>query len=146
MKSKLLNIFLPAIAGAAVVFALLIGIAFIRDGHYTFSYHEGDRLFYLIFVPAAFAIAWIVQWVFVIPTWNKLIQNRKVLGLKTYQVIALISLIGGVLLGFLFWDTSFGINDLLAGIAWSIGIFAIYGAVNVLTLRWLRERCHRNLK
>lgn len=135
MKTKIIKTILPSIIGILTV----LGLLFI----FNLIVYNGDVLnspdngFFKYFVPFATIIAMIIQFTLTLPIWKKFKSNKKIWGMTLIQFTGLISIIAGLAFGLVFWETSFGINELIMVSITGIIAFAVYWTSNLLTLRHL---------
>lgn len=135
MKNKIINTILPTIIGILSVLGLLIIVNLILyKGDFLIS---SDNEFFKYFVPGVTIIAMIIQFSLTLPLWEKFKSRKKVLGMTLIQFTGLICIIAGLAFGLVFWETSFGINELIMVSITGIIAFAVYWISNLLTLKKL---------
>lgn len=115
--------------GLLVVFNLIV--------HKGDAFSSPDNVFFKLFVPIATVIALTIQFTLTLPFWEKFKSKKKVWGLTLVQFTALLCIISGLTFGFVFWETNFGINELILVSLTGIIAFTIYWTVNLLTLKLL---------
>jgi len=137
MKTRIINSIVPPIMGILTVLILLIGgtLLFTSQTSLT-NLFESDKNFYLYLVPATILIGIIIQFALILPILKRLKNNKKIIGLKLIPFTIIISVIAGLAIGFLFWETRFGTTDLLYGTLAAIIAFAIYWTINLLTVQF----------
>lgn len=124
---------LPTVFGIVAVLALLV--AFNLIVHNGDAFNAPDNGFFKLFVPIATLIALFIQFTLTLPFWKKFQSHKKVWGLTLFQFTAIICLISGLTFGLVFWESSFGINELILVSLTGIVAFSVYWTVNLLTLK-----------
>jgi len=137
MIAVIVKSILPPIIGILTVLGLLFIVNF-------FLYKEdfsspGDYKFFAYFVPLATIAGVLIQYDLTLPIWEKYKTLEKVFGLNLIHLTGLISFIGGLVFGFVFWETNTCIIELFILILTGSIAFAVYWLVNLLTLRKLDE-------
>lgn len=138
MKTKMIKTILPTIFGILTVLGLLAIFNLIVQGRNVLS--SPDNGFLKYFVPLATIIAMTIQLSLTLPFWKKFKTKRKVWGMTLIQFTGLLCIISGLAFGFLFWEPSFGIKELILVSLTGIIAFTVYWTVNLLTLRQLDKR------
>ncbi|HPU23276.1 MAG TPA: hypothetical protein PL149_03860 [Candidatus Kapabacteria bacterium] len=138
MKTKIIETILPTTLGILTVLGLLVVFNIIV--HNGDAFNSPDNVFFKLFVPTATIIALTIQFTLTIPFWKKFKTQKKVLGLTLFQFTALLCIISGLTFGLVFWETSFGISELILVSLTGIVAFTVYWTVNLLTLRQLDKR------
>lgn len=137
--TKLSKILLPPLLSVLTIWMLLKVEAIFHArqfGHDEDVHINGD----LIIFPLMTIIALFFQLILTIPIWNRFKQNKIVFGLALRPFFTLLSVIGGLIFGFLFWQQQFGINDLVISSLLGITALAIYWTINILALNKLDNR------
>jgi len=129
---------LPTIFGILTVLGLLAIFNLIMQGRNVFNSPDNGFLKYL--VPFAAIIALIIQISLTLPFWKKFKTRKKVWGMTLIQFTGLLCIISGLAFGFLFWEPSFGIKELILVSLTGIIAFSVYWTVNLLTLRQLDKQ------
>lgn len=137
MKIKLLNTFLPPISGIASVLGILIAFNFVV--HQGNAFDSPDNGFFTLFVPIATIIALTIQFTLTLPFWKKYKLKKKVWGLTLFQFTTLLCIISGLTFGLVFWETNYGITELIVVSLTGIVAFSVYWLINLLTLRQLER-------
>jgi len=133
MKNKIFQTILPTIIGILTVLGLLIIINLILyKGDFLRS---GDSEFFKYFVPIATIFAAVFQRTLILPLWGKFKSRNKIWSMTLLQIITLISIVAGLAFGLVFWEPSYGINDLLVISLTGIIAFGVYFICNLFTLR-----------
>lgn len=96
-----------------------------------------DIKFFTLFLPIAIICAFIVQNYLVIRVWQLFKSNRRFLGITSFQFICLLSIIFGLIFGFVFWEKDAGIIELLLNIVIGSIVFEIYWISNLVILNQL---------
>ena len=136
MKTKIINSIVPPILGILTVLILLIGGALLFSSQTNLTYlFESDKNFYLYLVPAIMFIAIIIQFALTLPILKRFKNNKRIIGLKLIPFTIIISIVGGLGFGLLFWETQFGVIDFLYGTLTGIIAFAIYWTINLLIVQ-----------
>ncbi|MFZ4798635.1 MAG: hypothetical protein ACOYMA_14145 [Bacteroidia bacterium] len=135
MKTKIIKTILPVIFGIFSVLALLVLYNLIGQGINVLI--APDKGFFKYFVPFVIIIAFFIQLTFTLPFWNKFKNQRKVWGLSIIQFTILLCLISGLTFGYLFWEPSLGITELLLVSLDGVIAFTVYWTVNLFTLKQL---------
>ena len=65
--------------------------------------------------------------------------NQKVMGMGLIEFTTLVCLFSGMFFGFVFWEPGDGIGELLFITLTGVVAFAVYWAMNLLTLKWLEK-------
>ena len=138
MKDKIIKTILPTILGILTVLGILV--AFNLVFHNGNVFNSPDCGFFTLFVPIATIIAMIIQLTLTLPFWKKFKSQKKVWGLTLVQFTGLLCLISGLTFGLVFWDPSFGINDLFLAFLTGVVAFTVYWTVNLLTLKMLNRQ------
>jgi hypothetical protein len=138
MKTKISTILLPVIIGIIAVLGLLYIFNLIFFNRVEIL--SGDLKFFTLFVPVVFVCASIIQYLLTNRFRAKFNNGKRVLGLNLYQFICLISIIGGLLFGFIFWERSYGIKELILVSATGFVSFLIYWSSNIFVLNRLERR------
>jgi hypothetical protein len=148
MKTKIIRSLIPPLLGIITEFALLIIDAMVSNNRVSlFGLITSDTSLYLYFLPAVYLIAVIIQFTLVFYFWKRYINSRKVWGLTIVQFILVLSVIGGFVFGYLFWEPQFGFRDLLKGSFYCGAAFLVYWAVNLTTLYLIdRRRNNKQMK
>lgn len=135
MKTKIVLTILPTIIGILAVLAVLFIISFFIQNRYVIE--SNDKKFFALFVPGITSCALIVQYLLTLPIWKKFKIKGNVLGMNLLQFTCLISLIGGLIFGFIFWERSLGNDELVWCTLTGFGAFAIYWTSNLIILKRL---------
>ena len=137
MKTKILKTLIPSVAGIlAVLVALLLYNLIFRNGIRIYS---TDIKFFTFFVPVMIFSALLVQYLFILPLWEKLHSKNRLLRVNLFWFVSLVSVIGGIGFGFVFWEKSYGTEELGWLILTGIIAFVIYQVVNLITLQQLNQ-------
>lgn len=141
MKTKIINSIIPPILGILTVLILLIGGALLFSSQTSLTYlFERNKDFYLYLVPATMLTAIIIQFALTLPILKRFKNNKKIVGLKLIPFTIIISVVDGLAFGLLFWETQFGVSDLLYGTLTAIIAFAVYWTINILTVLFFERR------
>ncbi len=133
MKVKIVKTILPTIIGIVSVIGLLFIFNLIfNNGSVLYSPDNG---FFGFIVPFATICALIIQFILTLPFWEKFKSRRKVFGMNIIQFVTLISIVAGLIFGFVFWERSYGINELILVTLTGVIAFGIYWTSNILTLK-----------
>ncbi|KAB2869500.1 MAG: hypothetical protein F9K37_07905 [Bacteroidales bacterium] len=135
MKKIIAKTTIPVMIGIFNVLFLLVVIKFAIYGELSFVAKDADLLKY--FLPISFFGAVIVQYYIVLPIWKRFAKNNKVVGLSIIPFTALVSLIGGLVFAYLFWERNLGIGELLAVFLTGLIAFTIYWSSNLVLLKKL---------
>jgi len=135
MASKITKTILPPILGISLVLGLLIIFNLIVNNGDGFS--KPDNGFFKYFVPLVTIIAVVIQAYISLPIWNRFKTQKKLLGLSLFGFTGLICVFSGLIFGFIFWEKSLGINELIAISLTGIIAFTSYWSINLLTLKQL---------
>ena len=138
MKTKIIETILQTLFEILAVLGILA--AFNLVVHNGNAFNSPDNGFFTLIVPIATIIALTVQFTLTLPFWKKFKSRNKVRGLTLIQFAVLLCLISGLAFGFVFWEPSFGINELIMVSLTGVTAFTIYWTVNLLTLRQLEKR------
>ena len=133
MKTKIIATILPTILGILTVLGLLVVFNIIV--HNGDAFNSSDNGFFKLFVPIATIIALTIQFTLTLPFWKKFKSLKKVWGLTLFQFTALLCIIPGLTFGLVFWESNFGINELILVSLTGIIAFSVYWTVNLLTLK-----------
>lgn len=134
MQIKIMKTVIPVISGGLFVLGLLILLAFIRNEHVGFLWSD-----FLLFGGLA-VIAMIIQITLALPIWEKYRIKNIFLRLDIFSFTGIISLIGGIVFGIIFWDPMFGIKDLVTGSLYCIIAFIVYWTVNIYVLKLIGRK------
>jgi len=135
MKALIVKSILPPVFGILTVLGLLFIVNLILyNGVYM---RPRDYEFFAYFVPLATIAAVLIQYDMTLPIWEKFKIQDKVFGLNIIQLTGLVSLIAGLVFGFVFWESSSGTRELFILILTGVITFAVYWIVNLLALRKL---------
>ena len=137
MKTKIIETIFPPVCGILAVFAVLALYNLIVRRGDAFSYP--DRGFFNLVIPAATLILLIVQYTLALPLWKRFQLNQKVMGMGLIEFTTLVCLFSGMFFGFVFWEPGDGIGELLFITLTGVVAFAVYWAMNLLTLKWLEK-------
>lgn len=121
--------------GIMTVLFLLLIFNFIVYKDDVFNKPE-DGLF-TFFVPFVTIIAVLIQFFLTLPFWEKFKSQNKVWGLTLFQFTSLMIIVSGLAFGLVFWESIFGLIDLLWGCISGIIAFAVYWMCNIFTLKKL---------
>lgn len=132
MKAKIINTILPTVLGIISVLAALIIFNLIVHSGSALS--APDNGFFKLFVPFVTVVALIIQGFLALPVWESFKKNKRIWGLNLIQFTALLCLASGLAFGFLFWERSLGITELVLISLTGIIAFSIYWIVNLLAL------------
>jgi hypothetical protein len=137
MKTKISMTLLPSIIGIVAVLGLLFiyNIIF-RNG---VEMRSSNIKFFTLFVPFTIVCALIIQYLLALPTWKKFKTSGKVFGMNLPLFTIMISLVGGLVFGLVFWERSYGINEFIAVTLTGIVAFAIYWAINIGVIKRLEK-------
>lgn len=135
MKTKIIKTILPTIFGILTVLGILA--AFNLIVHNGDAFNSPDNGFFKLFVPIATIIALTIQFTLTLPFWKKFKTQKKVWGMTLFQFTALLCIISGLAFGLVFWETNFGINELILVSLTGVVAFTVYWTVNLLTLKQL---------
>ncbi|WP_018615976.1 hypothetical protein [Segetibacter koreensis] len=141
MNFKLLKIFLPTLTS----FIGLVGIFNFEDKYHKFfsiaapNSDPGPQIDIplLIVLTIPFTLALIFEALAVLPFWTKIKENRRVFGLKLWQIIALISLSLGLLVGVVTLYKEGFKKEVIISCLMITATFAIYWSINFLTLTFI---------
>lgn len=133
MKAKIIKILLPPIFGVLAVLGILVFFNLVV--HNGDAFNSPDNGFFSLFVPIVTLIALIIQITLTLPFWEKFKANQRVWGMTVFQFTSHLCVISGLAFGLFFWDKSFGLKDLVLASITGIFAFALYWAVNLLTLK-----------
>ena len=133
MKTKIVKTILPTIIGIVSVIGLLFIFNLVFNNGSVL--HSPDNGFFGFLVPFTTICALIIQFTLTLPFWEKIKSSRRVFGMNIIQFVTLISIVAGLIFGFVFWERSYGINELILVILTGIIAFGIYWISNLLTLR-----------
>ena len=133
MKAKIIRTILPTIFGIFAVLGILVSFNLIVHNGNAFA--SPDNGFFTLFVPLATMIALTIQFTLTLTFWTKFKLQKKVWGMNLFQFTALLCLISGLTFGLVFWETNFGINELILVSLTGIIAFSVYWTVNLLTLK-----------
>ncbi|WP_295674602.1 hypothetical protein [uncultured Mucilaginibacter sp.] len=150
------KIFLPVLIALNVpllciqVDSLLNPIDLSKAGKWAMS---GSQAFDYYIVPAVLVVLFIVQWLILVPVWNRwLYKFRRVL-LSSLFISILISVLIAGLLGYCTWSNQLGpsinqsnTDELVNLILLMSGFIVTYCILNVITLYFLDRSYIRNLK
>ncbi len=136
-KKQILETILPTIFGILAVLILLAVFNLILHGRNVLS--SPDNGFLKLFVPVVTIFALIIQLTLTVPFWKKFQNRKKVLGLTLIPFTALLSLVSGVIFGLVFWERTYGTDELLLVSLTGIFAFAVYWTVNLLTLQFFLQ-------
>ena len=117
---------------------MLVAFNLIVHNGDAFTFH--DKGFFTLFVPIATMIALTIQFTLTLTFWKKFKLQKKVWDMTLFHFTALLCLISGLAFGFVFWERSFGINELILVSLTGIIAFTVYWTVNLLSLRRLDKR------
>ena len=137
MRTKIIETTVPPIGGILTVLGLLMIFNLIVYNGDVFN--SPDNGFFTLFVPITTIIALIIQFSFALPIWKKFKSQKLILGLTLFQFTALLSVISGLIFGLIFWETSFGISELISVSLTGIIAFSVYWTVNLLLLSSLQS-------
>jgi len=137
MKTKIATILLPVIIGIIVVLGLLYIFNLILFNRVEML--SGDLKFFSLFVPVVFVCASIIQYLLTNRFRAKFNKEKRVFGMNLYQFICLISIIGGLLFGFIFWERGDGIKELILVSVTGFFSFIIYWSSNIFVLNRLER-------
>lgn len=138
MKTKMIKIILPTLFGILTVLGLLAIFHLIVQDRNVLN--SPDNGFLKYFVPLVTSIAMTIQLSLTLPFWYKFKTQRKVWGMTLIQFTGLLCIISGLAFGLLFWEISFGIQELILVSLTGIIAFTVYWTVNLLTLSQLDKR------
>ena len=133
MKTKIIETILPTILGILTVLGILVVFNLIV--HNGDAFNSPDNGFFKLFVPIATIIALTIQFTLTLPFWKKFKSKKKVWGLTLFQFTALLCIISGLTFGLVFWETNFGISELILVSITGIIAFSVYWTMNLLTLK-----------
>ncbi len=140
MKTKIIGTILPTLLGILSVLVLLLVFNLIM--HNGDAFNSPDNGFFKLFVPITTIIALIIQFTLTLPLWEKFKFQKKIWGLTLYQFTAILCIMSGLVFGFVFWETNFGIKELIHLFLIGIIAFSVYWTVNLLTLKQIdRLKC-----
>jgi uncharacterized membrane protein YedE/YeeE len=132
MKTKTVMTILPTIVGILSV----LGILFISNLIFEKGsvMHSSDIKFYILFVPITTICALIVQYLLTLRLWDRFKKRERVFGMNLFQFTSLLTIISGLIFGFVFWERSYGIYELIWVTLTGIFAFAIYWTSNLIIL------------
>jgi hypothetical protein len=133
MKTKIIGTILPTLLGILSVLVLLLVFDLIM--HNGDAFNSPDNGFFKLFVPITTIIALIIQFTLTLPLWKKFKFQKKNWGLTLFQFTAILCIMSGLVFGFVFWETNFGIKELIHLFLTGIIAFSVYWTVNLLTLK-----------
>jgi hypothetical protein len=150
------KLFLPVLVGIHIPFlyiqtdSLLNPIDMDKAGK---GAMDGLWFFDYVFFPAGLVILLIIQWLIIVPLWNRMcVRARRVL-LSSLSIGILLSTLTGALMGYLIWINKLGPNnnqpglyDLINPVLLMSGFVVVYCILNTLTLYFLDRSYIRNLK
>lgn len=140
MKTKIIETILPTTLGILTVLVLLAMFNIIINNGDAFN--SPDNGFFKLFVPIATIILLTIQFTLTLPFWKKFNTQKKVWGVTLVQFTGLLCLISGLTFGLVFWETNFGISELILVSLTGIIAFSVYWTVNLLTLNQIdRLQC-----
>ena len=139
-----LKILLPTVAG---YFAMFIPLKVEEWVHLSFvgEYDDMNPIIYDLFslmlnlILVVFVMA-IIQATLVLPLWNKFMRTNNVFGLRGFYFMLLVCIACGFALGYLLWETKFGVRDLLLGSAFMTLVWIAYWTANLLTLKYIERK------
>jgi len=106
----------------------------------------GSQVFDYLLLPALFFILLIVQWLFILPMWNRMVlKYRKVL-LSSLCIGIIISILIGALLGYLVCANQLDQDKLINSILTMSGFVIVYCILNIITLYLLDKSYIKYLK
>lgn len=91
-------------------------------------------------MPIVTNIALTIQFALTLLFLKKFKSQKKVFGLTLFQFTALLCIISGLTFGLVFWETNFGINELILVSLTGVIAFFVYWTVNLLTLEQIDRR------
>jgi hypothetical protein len=109
MKSKIILTVLPCMVGILSVLASLLIYNLVIGNEITMR--SPDILFFTVIVPGAFVCAMLIQYLWVIPAWNRFKQHKKLFGMGLIPLIGTLSILGGFVFSFIFWNRNDGIHE-----------------------------------
>jgi hypothetical protein len=141
------KIFLPVLIAVNVPFvciqidALLNPIDLDKAGKWAM---DGSWAFDYVLVPVTLVILFIVQWVIMLPVWNRIFINFRYVLFSSLFVGIILSILFGILLGYLVWTNQLGQNEKQAGVDELINSILMmssfvvaYCFLNIITLYFL---------
>ena len=137
MRTKIIETIVPTILGIMTVVGLLGGFNLIV--HNGDAFNSPDNSFFKLFVPIATIMALTIQFTLTLPFWKKFESKKKVWGLTLFQSTALLCIISGLAFGLVFWETNFGIKELILVSLTGFVAFTVYWSVDLLTLKLLNR-------
>ena len=146
---KAAKIFLPVLIGFNVPFlgiqidALLNPIDLDKAGKGAML---GSQVFDYVLVPAMLVILLIIQWVMILPMWNRIfVHSRRVL-LSSLIIGIFISVLTGMLFGYLVCTEQSDMYNLINAVLLMCGLIVAYCILNTVTLYLLDRSYIKYLK
>ncbi len=135
MKKRMLKSTIPVILAIMEVVILLAIANYIIDPNafLNISKCENQQFFFVI-IPIVAVLGILVQFFIAIPLWNRFRVEKKVIGINLFQFILLITLIGGLVFGFLFWERDYGIIEFWLVTATGVSAIGVYWVANALVM------------
>lgn len=135
MIKKLVQIILPPTFGIFTVLGLLVLYNIIDNNGDVIT--SPDNGFFIYFVPVSALIAITIQFALTLPFWQKFKKQNKIYDLTLFQFTSLLCIFSGLAFGLVFWETNLGMNEFISVSILGIIAFAVYWAVNLITLKKL---------
>ncbi|MBN2669511.1 MAG: hypothetical protein JXR60_09795 [Bacteroidales bacterium] len=141
MKIKFSETIIPPVLGIlAVLLTTVIFNVIFRNGN---AFCEPDHGFFRVIIPIIALIAITIQFFITIPIWQKYNDSKKILGMSLVLFTSLLCFISGVVFGFVFWEKSYGVTELLLLSLTGIVAFLIYWIVNLQTLIRINKQLYK---
>lgn len=135
MKTKISMTVLPTIIGLFLVLGVLtIYNIVVGNG---LVIRSSDFKFFAYFLPIAVICALIIQYFLTLRLWQTFKTKGKYLGMSLFLFTSLITIVCGLIFGFVFWETNSGLNELLMITITGVVAFAVYWTSNLITLKRL---------
>jgi hypothetical protein len=132
--NKKLKVFLPVIAGLLLPVIVYIVYMFHRPlviGRDSNSAVYGFWILNNIIFPVLILILLLIQWIIVLPWWNKIILRSKMSSVLALIGICLLIAFG---LAFITWMPAFGLPKLVISITFVFAAQVIYWVANIIVL------------
>jgi hypothetical protein len=106
----------------------------------------GSQLFDYLLLPGLFFILLIVQWLFILPMWNRMVTKYRRVFLSSLSIGIIISVLIGALLGYLVCANQLDQDKLINSIIIMNGFVIVYCILNIITLYLLDRSYIKYLK
>lgn len=130
---KFAKIFLPVLAG---LFVLFIASEIQRYSR-PLNESQAEIDIWSFVGPILFILFSLIQWVIVLPIWNKTILKFHNILLSVIGIVLVFCMLSGLIVGYFFWQKQLGLHDLLMSTLIMTGIQQLYWVANILTLYYI---------